>query len=111
MATMKVKYVGLSDIREITVNQLAAVGVTVDRDMVWTRRTILDPIVYLESPSDELLEVLKAEGTFVVEEVDAATKRSVGDELVKSEPSKADDTDKGKLIDGNTGADVSAQGR
>lgn len=100
MATFKVQYKGLSDIREMSVKDLAAAGVTVDKKLRWERRSVLDPVVYVTDPSDELLEVLKAEGTFNVVEVDAKTDLPTGVELIKS--TKKDDTGD-TVVDGTTG--------
>jgi hypothetical protein len=101
MSTFKVKYKGLSDERHITVENLAELGITVSEDLSWVRKTILDPAVFVDSPSEDLLTILKADGNFDVEEVDAKG-LPTGVTLVTHDPAKADDTG-ATLKDGVTG--------
>lgn len=73
MALFKVRYKGLSDIRSMSKKELGDVGVGVDGDLRWARPNNgaygAHNVVFIDSPSDGLLEVLKAEGTFTVSEV------------------------------------------
>lgn len=68
MATMKIRYKGLSDNRIISVDDIKPFNVLIDRDLAWTphnRHTI-----YIDGLSPALEDVLRAEGTFQIEEVD-----------------------------------------
>lgn len=72
MAVHKVTYKGLSDIREMTKKQLADVGIGMSGDLVWDKtKQGVNPHIFIEDASDELLKVFKDEGTFTVQEVDA----------------------------------------
>jgi hypothetical protein len=108
MALFKVRYKGLSDIREISKKHLADDrGVGVDGDLRWARPNDgpwgVHNVVYIENPSDELLQILKDEGTFTVSEV------KEGDEPGEHEPiitgSVLDDT--GSVVRDNTTGAVS----
>lgn len=109
MALFKVRYKGLSDIREISKKHLADDrGVGVDGDLRWARpgdgNYGVHNVVYIDSPSDELLEILKAEGTFTVSEV------KEGDEPGENEPiitgQELDDTARSNVVkDITTGAE------
>jgi hypothetical protein len=68
MALTRVRYVGLSDIREMSKRDLAAAGVGMERGLRWdhsNRHTL-----YVDGISDEFLAILKDEGTFQVDAVD-----------------------------------------
>ena len=73
MSLVKVRYKGLSDIREMSKKDLADAGVGVDGDLRWARPGNgpwgVHNVVYVENPSDELMEVFKMEGTFTVTDV------------------------------------------
>jgi hypothetical protein len=76
---------------------LADAGVHVDGDMQWDRSNL--HTVHVESASDELLALLRAEGTFTVSEVDKESGKEVQDVITAT---KADDT--GNTVkDGTTG--------
>lgn len=104
MSLVKVRYKGLSDVRVMSKADLAAAGVGVSGQLKWDRTNRW--VQYVENPSDALLEVLAAEGTFTVEEVDAETKKTVkhfvqGQEL--------DDTG-ATVVDGTTGQKSTRKG-
>jgi hypothetical protein len=96
MALFKVRYKGLSDIREISKKHLADVhSVGVDGDLRWARpgdgNYGVHNVVFIENPSDGLLEVFKNEGTFTVTEVkDGEQGPSEGQEIITG--SVLDDT-------------------
>jgi hypothetical protein len=96
MTLTKIRYKGLSDIREMSKKDLAAAGVGVDGDLRFhagNRHT-----VFVEDISDALLEVLKAEGTFTVTK--DADKPEGGEDIIKGQA--LDDT--GSVVrDGTTG--------
>lgn len=97
MALTRVYYKGLSDIREMSKKDLAAAGVGVDGPLRFDRSN--NWTVHVDNISDRLVEVLKAEGTFTVTEVDAETGKNVKD-IVKG--TSLDDT--GSVVrDGVTG--------
>lgn len=79
MAKVRVRYKGFSDVREITSKQLEPHGISVDRDLVFSRENNFAMNI---DANDELLEVLKREGTFSVSEI--KDDDSSGDELVKA---------------------------
>jgi hypothetical protein len=92
MATVKVRYQGLSDERLMTQEQLAGVGITLSGDLHWERHGLpLSRPVYIDDPSEELIALFDAEGTFLVEAVDSGGVPD-GVTLVKPDPGKADDT-------------------
>lgn len=110
MALFKVRYKGLSDIREISKKHLADDrGVGVDGDLRWARpgdgQYGVHNVVYIDSPSDELLEILKTEGTFTVSEV------KDGDEPGEHEPiitgHELDDTARSNVVKDSTSGAVS----
>jgi hypothetical protein len=80
MALMRIRYKGLSDVRAISVKDAEAHGVKLSHDLVWDNvgrsrggwlsRPNTDTGVVVEGLSDELLKVLKDEGTFTITEVD-----------------------------------------
>lgn len=74
MALIKIQYVGLSDVREMSVEDLAAAGVGVDRDLHFDVRNGWTQVV--ENPSDELLFILKKEGTFTVSDTTKADSKN-----------------------------------
>lgn len=106
MALMRVRYVGLSDIRAMSADDLRAAGVGVDKDMEWNpqnRHTLI-----VSDPSEDLLSLFRAEGTFQVEEVDKETGQKVGDDIVSGKP--LDDTGD-TLVDGVTGETSTGKGK
>jgi hypothetical protein len=112
MSLFKVRYKGLSDIREMSKKDLAGVGVGVDGNLRWARPNDgvwgAHNVVFIENPSDELLEVFKNEGTFTVTEVqDSEDGPKEGQTVVQG--SVLDDT--GSVIrDTTTGAESNADG-
>lgn len=109
MAIFKVRYVGLSDVRSMSVQELATRGVGVAADLVWDRAgRLIAPPVFIKDPSDELLEIFRAEGTFQVAEVVEGEAGPVeGDPVVEG---KALDDTGANVIDGNTGQVSTAPG-
>jgi hypothetical protein len=102
MSVHKVVYRGLSDIRRMSVKDLKKAGVSVGADLEWNKpRSGSRPAVYVQDPSDRLLEIFRQEGTFTVTEVDESTLREVDAEpILVGEP--LDDT--GSVVkDGTTG--------
>ncbi len=94
MALVKVRYKGLSDIRSMSVQELADAGIGVSADLEWRG---IKPVV-IKDPSDDLLEVFRREGTFVVSEV--GEDGTEGDVII--EHTKIDDTGD-TVIDDSTG--------
>jgi hypothetical protein len=117
MALVRVRYKGLPDVRIMSKRDLADVGVSVDGDLVWdsvgkARGGVLKGRndltgVFIEDPSDELLTLLKQEGTFTVEEVDAETRETV-QTVVRG--SAIDDTGQ-EVVDKSATATTSRTGR
>jgi hypothetical protein len=91
-----VYYKGLSDVRLISKKDLEPHGLTLDKDLRWDART---PAINIDAP-DELIKILKGEGTFTVSEIkDDGT---IGDDLVTATIS--DDTvTSAKVVDADTG--------
>lgn len=90
MALTKIRYKGLSDERTMTKKELGDAGHAVDnglhfhRGNAWTQ--------YMESPSDDMLAMLKSDGNFTVTDADAGD--ADGATIVAHDPTKADDTGK-----------------
>lgn len=109
MALVRVKYVGLSDVRIMSKADLAAVGVHVDGPLTWDSKgranggVLAHPNnltgVYIEDMSEELEALLRAEAAFTIEEVDEVTGKAVKT-IVKG--THRDDTG-ATVKDGNTG--------
>jgi hypothetical protein len=98
MSLHQVKYVGLSDVRLMSQKDLSDAGVGVDGQLKWDRRNAFT--LYVENPSDRLLEIFKLEGTFTVQEVDADSGDLVGQPVVKG---RALEREANTVRDGNTG--------
>lgn len=109
MALTRVRYKGLSDVRIMSKKDLADLGIAVDGDLVWDSvgkarggflkaRNDLTGL-FIEDPSDELLDLLKQEGTFTVEEVDEETGKTVQTFVRGSAKDDTGDT----VVDGVTG--------
>jgi hypothetical protein len=112
MALTRVRYKGLSDIREMSKKDLGEVGVHLDSGLTFDRSN--RHTVYIQDPSDDLLTLLKEEGTFTVQEVDEKTEE-VKQTIVKHDASKADDTGRqviqgGSSPTGRTGRGSSTAG-
>jgi hypothetical protein len=104
MALMRVRYQGLSDVREMSKKDLASAGVHLDSGLQWKR----NGSVIIKDPSEDLLDLLKNEGTFKVEEVDEKG-QSLGSEPI-IEHTKVDDT-ADTVVDGNTGQKSTKPGK
>lgn len=104
MALMRVRYHGLSDRREMSKKDLAGVGIHLGADLTWNR----NGSVVIKDPSDDLLALFKAEGTFKVEEIDEKG-TPVGDAPI-IEHTKVDDTGD-TVVDGNTGQKSTKPGK
>ena len=100
MALTKVRYVGLSDVRTMSKEDLAAAGVGVDKDLHWDVRNAWTQMI--ESPNDDLLLIFKKEGTFTVEDASAADGK--GRVIVKHDPKALDDMTNTVSIDDQAGA-------
>jgi len=97
MAKVRVRYKGLSDVREITSKQLEPKGIKLSADLVWSRKNNFALNI---DANDELLAVLKSEGTFSVSEI--KDDNTVCDELVTA--TLRDDTAVAStVVDSNTG--------
>jgi hypothetical protein len=113
MALTSVKYLGQSDVRVMSKKDLADAGVSVDGQLRWERKNRWE--VFVEDPSDRLLEILKEEGTFTVSDVDEETGKKVK-EIVKGAPlddtgQRVVDATKGQTAPtGNTGRGSSTSG-
>lgn len=90
MALTLIRYKGLSDVRIISKKDLGDVEVYLDSGLRWDRQNLWKQ--YVQDPSDDLLELLKNEGTFIVEEVSEEDGKSVKQTIVQNDTSKADDT-------------------
>lgn len=101
MALMRVRYKGLSDWRQMSVKDLAGVGIGINGDLLWdasNRKTI-----YIKDPSEDLLEIFKSEGTFNVEEVDEkGNPLPEGTPLIEHDVLRLDDTG-ATIVDVNSG--------
>lgn len=98
MSLIKVRYKGLSDVREMSKKDLAAAGAGVDGTMRWdanNRKTL-----FVRNPDDRLLEIFKAEGTFQVEEVSEDNLNDVRATIIEGEA--LDDTGQ-TIVNGVTG--------
>lgn len=84
MALVKVRYKGLSDIREMSKKDLAAAGVGVDGDLYWEPR-VGKREVFIEDPSDRLMEIFKDEGTFTVTDVSDGDDKPEDEAIIKGE--------------------------
>lgn len=97
MALTRIRYRGLSDVRVMSKRDLASAGVGVESELKWDRTN--RHTVVVENMSEVLEDLLKAEGTFTIEEIDAETGKTV-QTIVKA--TKADDTG-ATVVDGTTG--------
>lgn len=97
MAKVRVYYKGLSDVREISKKHLSeAHGIDVSEDLVWSN---LKPAINIDI-NDELLAVLKNEGTFKISEIqDDGT---IGDDIVTATV-KDDTVTAATVVDADTG--------
>lgn len=75
MALMRVRYKGLSDVRTMSKKALNDAGVGISEQLKWERKNGWS--VYVDGLSDRLEEVLRAEGTFRIEEVNEETRQTV----------------------------------
>lgn len=107
MTLTRVQYKGLSDVREMSKKDLAEVGVFLDTNLRFERSN--RHTMFVQDPSDELLAILKEEGTFTVSEVDEETGKTV-QTIVKHDASKADDTAR-NVVNGGTGRTSGSTGR
>lgn len=97
MAAVKVRYKGLSDVREISVKALADRGIKIDKDLVFNSGNAWAVLIDL---NEELEAILRKEGTFTISKVD--DEGQVKGEVVTA--TKADDTvDAGEVQNLDTG--------
>lgn len=97
MALTRVRYKGLSDVREMSQEDLFGAGVSLSAGLVWNDSNKVNGIL-IEDPSERLLEIFTQEGTFTVTEVNEDDNTD-GEEIVTGQP--LDDT-------GNTVIDTTA---
>jgi hypothetical protein len=108
MALMRIRYKGLSDVRVISVDDAKKHGVELSHDLIWDNvgqarggwlsHPNRDSGVVVEGLSDELLKVLRDEGTFTVSEIkDGNTE---GQTIIEGKP--LDDTGS-TVVDSTTG--------
>jgi hypothetical protein len=86
MALTKIRYKGLSDERSMSKKELGDAGFPVSGGFHWHAGNLW--VQYMDSPSDEFLDMLKRDGNFIVEDA-GGENPSV---IVKHDPTKADDT-------------------
>lgn len=97
MARARVYYKGLSDVREITAEQLKPLGVEVDRDLVFSRENGYAMNIDL---NEELTKILRGEKTFTISEI--KDDNTVGEEFVTA--TLRDDTaDAAKALNARAG--------
>lgn len=107
MTLHRVEYKGLSDIREMSKKDLEAAGVSVGATLRWDKTTHgRRPAVYLQDISDRMLEILKEEGTFTVNEIDEETMQEQGGNPIMV--GEALDDTGSIVVDGTTGQRSSA---
>lgn len=85
MALYKVRYKGLSDVREISGGDLKKRGIGISKDLVWDASNGWS--LNVEGLSKDLEDLLRTEGTFTISEV-----KEGGTEDVKVTAVKSDDT-------------------
>lgn len=124
MALVRIRYKGLSDVRVISVKDAEKHGVTMSKDLIWDNVGALagGEVAGVKRPqfsnaargivvdgmSDELLAVLKAEGTFTVTEV--KDDKTDGEDVIVGEP--LDDTQNAVTVtDATTGAKSAGKGK
>lgn len=114
MALVRVRYKGLSDVRAISVKDAEKHGVTLSQDLVWDNvgEELGGPIPGIKRPkfanasrglvidglSDDLLKVLRDEGTFTVSEI--KDDNTDGDDIITGQA--LDDTGQA-VVDSTTG--------
>lgn len=95
MSLIKVRYKGLSDVREITKKQWASVGVVVDSDTVWDRSNGWAVVV---DSNERLEEVLREQGNFQISALDDAGGEKI---VARALDPNAEEGD--VVVDGDTG--------
>lgn len=97
MATVRVRYKGLSDVRRISQKDLKGHGIDLSDDLVFERKNGWALNIDI---NDALVDVLRKEGTFTISEI--KDDQSVGDDVVKA--TLADDSAiAAKAVDSTTG--------
>lgn len=99
MALVRVRYKGLSDVRIIPANDpgVRARGIKLDGQLKWDRTNNF--AIFIDGMSEDLEELLRNEGTFTLEEVDAETGKTVKTVVTAT---RSDDTG-ATVVDGTTG--------
>lgn len=95
MGLVKVRYVGIADVRTITKKEWAGAGVTVDKDVAWD---INNRFTVVLDANERMEEILRDAGHFTVSKVTDSGEADVV--AVASNPAGEGDV----LVDGNTGA-------
>lgn len=119
MALFRIRYKGLSDVRAITKKDAKALGVNLSADLVWDHvgavrggqiAEVKRPDypnaakgIFVDGLSDDLLDLLRSEGTFTVTEIkDGESGPEDGDEIITGE--RIDDT--GSVVRDTTSGQV-----
>lgn len=97
MALTRVRYKGLSDVREMSQDDLFGAGVSLSAGLKWDRGNRSNGIL-IEEPSERLLDIFREEGTFTVTEV--GDDNVEGQEIITGKP--LDDTT-GTIVDETSG--------
>lgn len=114
MALVRIRYKGLSDVRVISVKDAEKHGVTLSQDLVWDnigsvaggeigdfkrpKHPNAARGIVVDGLSDELLKILRDEGTFTISEI--KDDNTDGDDIVTGQP--LDDTGSA-VVDSTTG--------
>lgn len=121
MALVRIRYKGLSDVRAISVKDAEKHGVKLSEDLVWDHQgeNAGGPIAGIKRPkfpnasrgivvdglSDELLKILRDEGTFTVSEI--KDDNTDGDDIITGEA--LDDTGS-RVVDATSGQSTTRGG-
>lgn len=100
MSLIKVKYVGVSNVRSISKKEFADAGVVIDKDVTWDIRNRYTVVL---DANEKMEEVLRDQGHFTISTADDAGKHQVV--ATASNP----DVEAGTLVDGNTGAKTASK--
>lgn len=105
MALYKIRYKGLSDVRQMSQKDLKDAGVLgIGGDLEWSAKN--QKTVYVENMSKSLESILRTEGTFTISEVDER-----GDDItVVMDGEALDDTTRSNVVtDQTTGQSAKAK--
>lgn len=99
MALTKIRYKGLSDERIMSKKDLGDAGFPMSDGLRWDRKNLWTQFV--DSPSDEFLDMLKRDGNFTVSDAEAG--EGEGKAILMADPAKADDTGRTVINKDETG--------